>query len=172
MYCKTITFFKQYFFIWVFFHKHSQFTGQQGTGEVIFLLSTTSTSFTNIQALAGPLMQRAHLYTQVPAELEPVTFGFQVQFTSNQSVRPKLLIILLHQINLYVLELMLHSEYYLMRESNMKNCNVIFIEKKQEYKHYYETKMINRNIFQSKKYYLLMNNKTSEIYLLNTWKSV
>ena len=48
-----------------------------------------------------------------------------------------------------------------MRESNMKNYNLAFIEKKQEYKHYYQAKMINRNIFQSKKYYLLMNNKTS-----------
>ena len=36
-----------------------------------------------------------------------------------------------------------------------KNCNIIFTEKQQKYKHYHLEKLINRNILQLKKYHLL-----------------
>ena len=38
----------------------------------------------------------------------------------------------------------------------MNNCNMIFTEKQQQYKHYHLEKFIDMNIFQVKKYYLLI----------------
>ena len=38
----------------------------------------------------------------------------------------------------------------------MKNCNVILADKQQKHQHYYQVKLINMNILQAKKYYLLM----------------
>ena len=41
----------------------------------------------------------------------------------------------------------------------MKNCNMILTEKQQKYQHYYLEKLINMNILQAKKYYLLIKEK-------------
>ena len=41
----------------------------------------------------------------------------------------------------------------------MKNYNVIFIEKEQKYQHYYQTKLINMNILRVKNNYLLVRVK-------------
>ena len=41
----------------------------------------------------------------------------------------------------------------------MKTYNAILIEKLQNYQPYHQTKLINRNILQVKKYYLLIKNK-------------
>ena len=38
----------------------------------------------------------------------------------------------------------------------MKNCNMIFTEKRQKYKHYHLEKLINKNILQLKKYHFLI----------------
>ena len=38
----------------------------------------------------------------------------------------------------------------------MKNCNMISTEKLQKYQHYHKVKLINMNILQVKKYYLLI----------------
>ena len=37
-----------------------------------------------------------------------------------------------------------------------KNCNMILTEKQQKYQHYHLEKLINMNILQVKKYYLLI----------------
>ena len=51
-----------FFSIWVFFHEHSRFTGQQGKGEGIYLTPLYHFHrFTDTQTLAGRLLQRAHL---------------------------------------------------------------------------------------------------------------
>ena len=41
----------------------------------------------------------------------------------------------------------------------MKNCNMILTERQQKYQHYYLEKLINMNILQAKKYYLLIKEK-------------
>ena len=38
----------------------------------------------------------------------------------------------------------------------MKNCIMTLTEKQQKYQHYYQIKLINKNILQVKKYYLLI----------------
>ena len=38
----------------------------------------------------------------------------------------------------------------------MKNYNMILIEKLERYQHYYQVELINMNILQVKKYYLLI----------------
>ena len=38
----------------------------------------------------------------------------------------------------------------------MKNCNIILTEKQQKYQHSHLEKLINMNILQAKKYYLLV----------------
>ena len=59
------------FFIRIFFHEHSQITGQQqqGKGGLFLYLFTTSTHFRDIQTLARRLLQRAHLRTDSNREL-------------------------------------------------------------------------------------------------------
>ena len=61
-------YFHAIFSIWVFFHEHSRFTGQQGKWEAIsnFSLPLLSTSQT----------LRAHLFTQVTAALELANLWF------------------------------------------------------------------------------------------------
>ena len=44
----------------------------------------------------------------------------------------------------------------LIRRLEMKNCNMILTEKQQKYQHYHPEKLINMNILQVKKYYLLI----------------
>ena len=46
--------------IWLFFHKHSRFTGQLRKGEALPLHSATSTRFLDTWTLAGQLMRRAN----------------------------------------------------------------------------------------------------------------
>ena len=50
------------FFIWVFFHEYSRFTGQQGKGEAIFLtpLYHFILLYKHLKILAGRLLQRAY----------------------------------------------------------------------------------------------------------------
>ena len=40
-----------------------------------------------------------------------------------------------------------------------ENCNIILTEKQQKYQHYHREKLINMNILQVKKYYLLIKDK-------------
>ena len=65
-----------FFCIWVFFHEHSQFTGQQGKGEAISLspLYHFHLLHRHLDILQGP-----HLYT------EPGTFGFRAQVANHQA---------------------------------------------------------------------------------------
>ena len=42
---------------------------------------------------------------------------------------------------------------------DMKNYNLILTEKQQKYQHYHQFKLINMNILQVKKYYLLIKTK-------------
>ena len=44
----------------------------------------------------------------------------------------------------------------LIRRLELKNCNMILTEKQQKYQHYNPEKLINMNILQVKKYYLLI----------------
>ena len=48
----------------------------------------------------------------------------------------------------------------------MENYNIVLTEKQQKYQHYHLGKSMYMNIFQAKKYYLLIkaNNRTSEIF--------
>ena len=39
---------------------------------------------------------------------------------------------------------------------DIKNCNMMLTEKQQKYQHYHLEKLINMNILQVKKYYLLI----------------
>ena len=75
----------QFFFLSVFFffHKYPQFIGQQLKGRLsLYILSTTSARFTDTQALAGLLLQRAHLCTQLAAGIEFGIFGTRsLEFT-------------------------------------------------------------------------------------------
>ena len=57
-----------------------------------------------------------------------------------------------------------------MKRSEMKNCNTTFIEKQQKYQHYHQTKLINMNILQAKKYYLLI--KVEQVYIFSSCKSI
>ena len=41
----------------------------------------------------------------------------------------------------------------------MKNCNMILTEKNKKHQHYHPEKLINMNILQVKKYYLLIKEK-------------
>ena len=41
----------------------------------------------------------------------------------------------------------------------MKNYNIVFIEKQQKYRHYHQKKLINSNFLQLKKYCLLIKEK-------------
>ena len=41
----------------------------------------------------------------------------------------------------------------------MKNCNRILIEKQPKYQLYHQTKLVDMNILQEKKYYHLIKNK-------------
>ena len=50
-----------------------------------WLLTTTSTRFTDTYKLARRLLQRAHLCIQVAAELESGTFGFRAQVANHQA---------------------------------------------------------------------------------------
>ena len=75
-----------FFSIWVFFHVHSRFTGQQGKG----LLSTTSIRLTDTKTLAGRSLQRTHLSIWLVAGLEPETYGFRAQVTNHEVMLPKL----------------------------------------------------------------------------------
>ena len=63
-----------FFSIWVFFHEHSQFTGQQEKGEVICLTGPYHfyplCSYLNIRRATS---QRPRFCTQVAAGLEPET---------------------------------------------------------------------------------------------------
>ena len=43
-----------------------------------------------------------------------------------------------------------------MKKLEMKNCNTILTEKKQKYQNYHWIKLININILQANKYYLLI----------------
>ena len=38
----------------------------------------------------------------------------------------------------------------------MKNCNIISIERQQKHEHFHQVKLINMNILQVKKYYLII----------------
>ena len=69
------------FSVWVFFHKHSRFTGKLGKGGLsLSLLSTTSTSFTDTSTLAWWFLPRSsRLYTYPAAWLELGTFGSHSQ---------------------------------------------------------------------------------------------
>ena len=62
---------------------HDSQTGQQGEGGGIYLFSTTFTRFTDTLTLARLLLQRAHLYTQLAAGLEPGTFDFQAHIANH-----------------------------------------------------------------------------------------
>ena len=44
----------------------------------------------------------------------------------------------------------------LMTRLEMKHCKMILTEKQQKYQHYHPEKLINMNILQVKKYYLLI----------------
>ena len=52
-----------FFSIWVFFHKHSQFTGEQGKGEAISSTSLYQFQLLDRHTLNRQLQQRAHLCT-------------------------------------------------------------------------------------------------------------
>ena len=73
-----------FFSIWVFFHEHSRFTGQQGKGE-----ATSLTPFGHF----NPLHRHLGINRAVTAEssphsyqsesIEPGTFGFRDQVTNH-----------------------------------------------------------------------------------------
>ena len=72
----TATISNSFFSIWVFFHEHSRFTGQQGREKGIS--STTLYhfhSFHRHQDIIRQLLQRSHLWTH------PATGGFSAQVT-------------------------------------------------------------------------------------------
>ena len=72
-----------FFSVWVFFHKHSRITGLQEKGEEISLTPHYHFHFTGTQALAGRLLQGAHLCAQLAAGLEPRTFDFPAQVANH-----------------------------------------------------------------------------------------
>ena len=66
-----------FFFIWVFFHEHSRFAGQQGKGEDIYL-----TPLYHFDPLHGHLdISRA-----IAAGSSPL--GFRAQVANHQATRP------------------------------------------------------------------------------------
>ena len=80
---------KDFFFfsIWVFFHEHSRFTGQQGKGKGIYL--TPPYHF-------HPLHRHLDISRAITAEssplqiagLQPGTFRFRAQVANHQATRP------------------------------------------------------------------------------------
>ena len=70
-----------FFSVWVFFHEHLKFTGQQGKGKAVSLTSIYHFYLLHrhLKTLTGQLLERAHLYTQLAVRLELRTFGFHVQ---------------------------------------------------------------------------------------------
>ena len=61
-----------FFSIWLFFHEYSRFTFS-------YILSTTSTRFTNTYTLAGLLLQIAHICAQLAAGIEQKTVEHTLQ---------------------------------------------------------------------------------------------
>ena len=54
----------------------------------LYILSTTCTCFTDTQALARLLLQKAHLCAELAARLKPGTFDFLAQVTKHYATRP------------------------------------------------------------------------------------
>ena len=81
---------KTFFFsIWVFFHEHSRFAGQQGKGEGIYLAPLY-----RFHPLCGCLVRYWPGYScgglgcaQLATGLEPGTFGFRAQVANHQATR-------------------------------------------------------------------------------------
>ena len=77
-----------FFSIWVFFHEHSRFTGQQGKGEGIYL--TPLYHF-------HPLHRRLDIGRAIAAGCSPLriagsrtrTFGLRAQVANHQATRPR-----------------------------------------------------------------------------------
>ena len=69
------------FSIWLFSHDHWRITGQQEKGEGIYCLNSSRPCPPALQtlAVAGRLLQIAHLCTQLTTGLELGSFVFQVQ---------------------------------------------------------------------------------------------
>ena len=74
------------FSIWVFFHKHSRFTGQQAKGEGIYLTSLYH---------FHPLHRRLDISRAIAAESSPLHIagsrtrtGFRAQVANHQATRP------------------------------------------------------------------------------------
>ena len=75
-------------FIWVFFHEYHELKDSRSRGRLsLYNFFTTCFRFTNAQALAKLLLQRAHLCAKLAAGLEPGTFGFLSQVTNYSSTR-------------------------------------------------------------------------------------
>ena len=72
--------------VWVFFHDHSQFTGQQEKGEGISLtpLYHFHPLYRHLDIeLARQLMQSAHFCTELAVGLETGTFDFRAQVANH-----------------------------------------------------------------------------------------
>ena len=73
-----------FFSIWVFFHEHSRFTGQQGKGEGISL--TPLYHFHHLHRhldFSWAIAAESSLLHIATAGLEPGTFDFRAQVTSS-----------------------------------------------------------------------------------------
>ena len=68
-------------FIVFFYLGFLSWKGQQGKGDDEFIFSN-STRFTDIEILAGRLLQGTYLCMLLVTGLEPVTFGFRAQVTN------------------------------------------------------------------------------------------
>ena len=78
----------QFFFLSGFcftnIHESQDFKGRGRAFHL--LLITTSNRFTDTETLAGRLLQRAHLCTQLTAGLEAGTFGFRAQVSNKFAI--------------------------------------------------------------------------------------
>ena len=73
-----------FFSVWVFFHEHSQFTGQQGKGQDIYL--TPLYHFHPLHRrldIGRAIAAGAHVCAWLAAELEPGTFSFRAQVANH-----------------------------------------------------------------------------------------
>ena len=75
-------------FIWIFFHEYHELKDSMSRGRLsLYNFFIPCFRFTNAQALAKLLLQRAHLCAKLAAGLEPGTFGFLSQVTYYSSTR-------------------------------------------------------------------------------------
>ena len=73
-----------FFSIWVLLHEHSRFIGQKGGGGYLFNSSLPLPPISQaLKTLAGRLLPRVHLCSELTPGLEPGALGFRAQVANH-----------------------------------------------------------------------------------------